>query len=119
MTKTYGAQRAKAILSYMPQNAVLYPSLALKGSPQVMRVIRPLAADRTMLEAWCFRAKGAPTMMAERSMLYNRLVFSPISLVAQDDVHLFETAQRSLAGADGNPWVSLHGGHRPGENGAP
>ena len=118
MTTTYGAERAQAILSYMPQNAVLYPSLALKGSPQVMRVIRPLAADRTMLEAWCFRAKGAPPMMAERSMLYNRLVFSPMSLVAQDDVHLFETAQRSL-GASGNPWVSLHRGHRPGENGAP
>jgi phenylpropionate dioxygenase-like ring-hydroxylating dioxygenase large terminal subunit len=118
MTKAYGEERAKAILSYMPQNAVIYPSLAMKGSPQVMRVLRPLAADRTMLEAWCFRAKGAPPMMAERSMLYNRLVFSPMSLVAQDDVHVFETAQKSL-GASGNPWVSLHRGHRPGENGAP
>lgn len=114
MTKTYGEERAKAILSYMPQNAVIYPSLAMKGSPQVMRVLRPLAADRTMLEAWCFRAKGAPPLLAERSMLYNRLVFSPMSLVAQDDVHLFETAQKSLA-ASGNPWVSLHRGHRTGE----
>ena len=116
MTKAYGEERAKAILAYMPQNAVIYPSLAMKGSPQVMRVLRPLAADRTLLEAWCFRAKGAPPMMAERSMLYNRLVFSPMSLVAQDDVHVFETAQKSL-GASGNPWVSLHRGHRPGEEG--
>jgi phenylpropionate dioxygenase-like ring-hydroxylating dioxygenase large terminal subunit len=116
MTRAYGEERAKAILSDMPQNAVIYPSLAMKGSPQVMRVLRPLAADRTMLEAWCFRAKGAPPLLAERSMLYNRLVFSPMSLVAQDDVHLFETAQKSL-GASGNPWVSLHRGHRAGEEG--
>jgi phenylpropionate dioxygenase-like ring-hydroxylating dioxygenase large terminal subunit len=116
MNKAYGPERAKAILSYMPQNAILYPSVAIKGSPQVMRVIRPLAADRTMLEAWCFRAKGAPAMMAERSMLYNRLVFSPMSLVAQDDVHIFETTQKSLH-AGGNPWVSLHRHYRSGEAG--
>jgi hypothetical protein len=116
MNKAYGPERAKAILSYMPQNAILYPSVAIKGSPQVMRVIRPLAADRTLLEAWCFRAKGAPAMMAERSMLYNRLVFSPMSLVAQDDVHIFETTQKSLY-AGGNPWVSLHRHYRSGEAG--
>jgi hypothetical protein len=116
MNKAYGRERANAILSYMPQNAVLYPSIAIKGSPQVMRVVRPLAADRMILEAWCFRAKGAPAMMAERSLLYNRLVFSPMSLVAQDDVHIFETAQQALA-ADGNPWVSLHRGHRGAESG--
>jgi phenylpropionate dioxygenase-like ring-hydroxylating dioxygenase large terminal subunit len=118
MNKAYGPERAKAILSYMPQNAILYPSIAIKGSPQVMRVVRPLAADRTMLEAWCFRAKGAPAMMAERSLLYNRLVFSPMSLVAQDDVHIFETTQKSLR-AGGNPWVSLHRSYREGEGAEP
>lgn len=117
MNAAYGPERAKAILSYVPQNAILYPSMAIKGLPQTMRVIRPLAADRTMLEAWCFRAKGAPPMLAERSMMYNRIVFSPMSLVAQDDVHVFETTQQSLK-ASGNPWVSLHRDHKPGESAA-
>jgi phenylpropionate dioxygenase-like ring-hydroxylating dioxygenase large terminal subunit len=116
LAKGHGAERAKAILAYMPQNAILYPSIAVKSSPQVMRVIRPLAADRTILEAWCFRAKGAPPLLAERSLLYNRLVFSPMSLVAQDDIRVFETVQRSLH-AGGNPWVSLHRGHRGPEGG--
>jgi len=111
LAKAYGEERAKAILAYMPQNAILYPSIAVKSSPQVMRVIRPLAADRMILEAWCFKAKGAPAVLAERSMLYNRLVFSPMSLVAQDDIHVFETQQRNLC-AIGNPWISLHRGHR-------
>jgi hypothetical protein len=30
-----------------------------------------------------------------------------MSVVAHDDVHLFESIQRGLH-ADGNPWVSLH-----------
>ena len=45
------------------------------------------------------------------ALLYNRQVFSPLSMVAHDDLHLFEGIQRSLA-ADGNPWVSLHRGAR-------
>jgi hypothetical protein len=35
------------------------------------------------------------------------MVFSPMSMVAHDDVHVFEAIQRGL-GASGNEWVSLH-----------
>jgi phenylpropionate dioxygenase-like ring-hydroxylating dioxygenase large terminal subunit len=110
----HGAARATEILERAPQNSVLFPSLALKGSPQAMRVIRPLAADRTLVEAWSFRVEGAPDILFERSMTYNRLVFSPMSMVAHDDVHLFESIQRGLA-AEGNEWVSLHRGFEPAE----
>jgi len=103
----HGAERTAEILQRSPQNAVLYPSLAVKGSPQSIRVIRPLAADRTLVEAWSFRVAGAPDVLFERTQTYNRLVFSPMSVVAHDDVHLFESIQRGLH-ADGNPWVSLH-----------
>ena len=85
----------------------MFPSLAVKGSPQAIRVIRPLAADRTLVEAWSFRAEGAPDLLFERAMTYNRLVFSPMSVVAHDDVHLFESIQHGLR-AGGNEWVSLH-----------
>ena len=70
-------------------------------------MIRPLAADRTLIEAWSLRVEGAPELLFERSLTYNRLVFSPMSMVAHDDVHLFESIQRGLR-ADGNDWVSLH-----------
>jgi hypothetical protein len=109
MRAAHGAERAAEILERSPQNAVLFPSLALKGSPQTIRVIRPLAADRTLIEAWSFRVAGAPALLFERSLGYNRLVFSPMSVVAHDDVHLFESIQRGLR-AEGNPWVSLHRG---------
>jgi len=114
MRAVYGEARAAEILEHAPQNAVLYPSLAVKGSPQSIRVIRPLAVDRTLIEAWSFRAVGAPDVLLERTQTYNRLVFSPMSIVAHDDLHLFESIQHGLA-AEANPWVSLHRGHREGE----
>jgi hypothetical protein len=72
-------------------------------------VIRPLSADRTLIEAWSFRPEAAPEILVQRSMNYNRLVFSPMSVVAHDDVHLFESMQQGLRG-EGNEWVSLHRG---------
>ncbi len=114
MRAAYGEERADEILQRSPQNAVCFPSLALKGSPQAIRVIRPLAADRTLVEAWSFRAEGAPDLLFERAMTYNRLVFSPMSVVAHDDVHLFESMQRGLA-AGANEWVSLHRDFDPAE----
>jgi phenylpropionate dioxygenase-like ring-hydroxylating dioxygenase large terminal subunit len=110
----HGQERAAEILQRSPQNSVCFPSLSVKGSPQAIRVIRPLAADRTLVEAWSFRVVGAPDLLFERSMTYNRLVFSPMSVVAHDDVHLFESIQQGLhAGA--NEWVSLHRDYDPSE----
>jgi phenylpropionate dioxygenase-like ring-hydroxylating dioxygenase large terminal subunit len=111
----WGVERTQEVLQRSPQNAVLYPSIALKGSPLSMRVIRPLAVDRTLVEAWSFRAVGAPDLLLERAMTYNRLVFSPMSVVAHDDVHLFESIQQGLQ-AMGNPWVSLHRNYQANES---
>lgn len=107
MREAHGPERAAEILQRSPQNAILFPGLAVKSSPQAIRVIRPLAADRTLIEAWSFRVEGGPDLLLQRAMTYNRLVFSPMSMVAHDDLHLFERMQRGLR-AGGNEWVSLH-----------
>ena len=116
LVAAHGEARAREVLERSPQNAVLFPSLSVKGSPLAIRVIRPLAADRTLVEAWSFRAVGAPELLFERALSYNRLVFSPMSVVAHDDVHLFETIQQGLR-SPGNEWVSLHRGFDPAEIG--
>jgi phenylpropionate dioxygenase-like ring-hydroxylating dioxygenase large terminal subunit len=118
MQAAHGVEKAKEILHHAPQNAVCFPSLSVKGSPQAIRVIRPLSANRTLIEAWSLRALGAPNLLFERSMTYNRLVFSPMSMVAHDDIHLFESMQQGLR-ADGNEWVSLHRGFDAAERDSP
>jgi hypothetical protein len=93
---------------------VFYPGLATKSSPQIIRVLRPLGPGLTQLEVWAFQPKGASDVMLKRGLTYARLVFSPMSVVAHDDVHLFESQQISLA-ASGNEWVNLQRQFSPGE----
>jgi hypothetical protein len=77
-------------------------------------VARPLAADRTVLESWTLRLKGAPAKLLERTVMYNRLINSPMSVVGHDDLHCYRSAQEGLA-AQGNDWVSLHRNFDPDE----
>jgi benzoate/toluate 1,2-dioxygenase subunit alpha len=114
MKRTYGEERAKQILGTVRHNTVYYPSLTIKGAIQSIRVARPLAADKTVIESWTFRLKGAPAKLLERTMMYNRLINSPMSVVGHDDLHCYRSAQEGLA-AEGNEWVSLHRNFDPEE----
>jgi len=115
LARRHGAERARAILAFSPQNTVFFPSIAFKGAPQTVRVLRPLAVDRTLIEIWALLPKGAPEALLQRTLMYNRLVFSPMSVIAHDDLHVFEAIQRSLH-ATGNDWVSLHRSYRGSED---
>lgn len=113
LARRHGAARAQSILSFSPQNTVFFPTLAFKGSPQTLRALRPLGPDRTLVETFALLPKGAPDALIKRTIMYNRLVFSPMSVIAHDDFHVFEGIQRALA-APGNEWVSLQRGYRAG-----
>ena len=115
MRQAYG-ERAKEILGTVRHNTVYYPSLTIKGAIQSIRVARPLAADKTVIESWTFRLKGAPDKLLERTVMYNRLINSPMSVVGHDDLHCYRSAQEGLA-AEGNEWVSLQRNFTPGEGG--
>jgi phenylpropionate dioxygenase-like ring-hydroxylating dioxygenase large terminal subunit len=106
MRRTYGEERAKQILGTVRHNTVYYPSLTIKGAIQSIRVARPLAADRTLIESWTFRLKGAPESLLARTVMYNRLINSPMSVVGHDDLHCYRSIQEGLA-AQGNEWVNL------------
>jgi phenylpropionate dioxygenase-like ring-hydroxylating dioxygenase large terminal subunit len=114
MKRAYGEEKAKQILGTVRHNTVYYPSLTIKGAIQSIRVARPLAADKTLIESWTFRLKGAPAKLLERTVMYNRLINSPMSVVGHDDLHCYRSAQEGLC-APGNEWVSLHRNFDAGE----
>jgi hypothetical protein len=98
-------------------NTVYYPSLTIKGAIQSIRVVRPIAVDKTVIVSWTFRLKGAPDKLLERTIIYNRLINSPFSVVGHDDLHSYRAIQSGLH-ASGNPWVSLQRDFDPAEIGA-
>ena len=112
--KAYGAERARAILGEIRHNTVYYPSLTIKGAIQTIRVVRPIAVDRTLMESYTLRLVGAPDSLLERSIMYNRLINSPASVVGHDDMHCYRQIQEGLA-AGPNEWVSLHRNYSPAE----
>jgi phenylpropionate dioxygenase-like ring-hydroxylating dioxygenase large terminal subunit len=117
MKRAYGDERARKILGTVRHNTVYYPSLTIKGAIQSIRVARPLAADKTLLESYTFRLKGAPDALLERTVTYNRLINSPMSVVGHDDLHCYRAIQEGLA-AHGNEWVNLQRNFDPAEAGA-
>ena len=106
MTAAYGETRAKAILDENRHNTVYFPNVMLKGPIQLLRIFKPVAADKTLVESWTFRLIGAPDMLLERTVMYNRLINAPTSVVGHDDLEIYERVQAGLAG-DGNEWVNI------------
>jgi hypothetical protein len=106
MEAAYGAERARAILGESRHNTVYYPSLTIKGAIQTIRVVRPIAVDKTLIESFTLRLVGAPPALLERSATYNRIINAPTSVVGHDDLYCYRAIQEGLA-SNGNEWVSL------------
>ncbi len=115
MRSAYGEEKAKDVLGTVRHNTVYYPSLTIKGAIQTIRVVRPIAVDKTLIESWSFRLKGAPPILYRRNLTYTRLINSPMSVVGHDDLQCYRLLQEGLA-AGGNEWVSLHRDYHPGED---
>ena len=114
MKAKYGEERTAQILGMARHNTVYYPNLTIKGAIQAIRVVRPIAADKTLIESWTFRLKGAPPELLQRTAMYNRLINSPFSVVGHDDLQAYRGMQAGLH-ASGNEWVSLHRNYDPEE----
>jgi benzoate/toluate 1,2-dioxygenase subunit alpha len=114
MTQAYGAERVRAILGENRHNTVYYPNVMIKGPIQLLRIFRPLAVDRTLVESWTFRLVDAPDLLLERTCMYNRLVNAPTSVVGHDDLEMYRRQQQGLA-CDGNEWVNLQRLYAPDE----
>jgi phenylpropionate dioxygenase-like ring-hydroxylating dioxygenase large terminal subunit len=114
MKARYGEAKTAQILGLARHNTVYYPNLTIKGAIQSIRVLRPIAVDKTLIESWTFRLVGAPPELLQRTTMYNRLINSPFSVVGHDDLHAYRGIQAGLH-ASGNDWVSLHRNCSPDE----
>ncbi|MCY4190828.1 MAG: aromatic ring-hydroxylating dioxygenase subunit alpha [Rhodospirillaceae bacterium] len=106
MVESYGEERAREILNDVRHNTVYWPNIMVKGPLHIVRIFKPLAADKTLVESWTFRVVGAPDQFLERTMLYNRTINAPTSIVGHDDLEMYERIQRGLH-ANAYDWVNV------------
>jgi phenylpropionate dioxygenase-like ring-hydroxylating dioxygenase large terminal subunit len=102
----HGEDGARRVLSVSRNNSVLYPSVMFKAPVALLRIIKPLAVDRTLLETWHFRLKGAPEDLLARTIRYSTLVNSPAGPVGPDDHEAYRRQQAGLSSAAAD-WVLL------------
>ena len=49
---------------------------------------------------------GAPNLLLERTLMYNRLINAPTSVVGHDDLEMYERAQTALH-SRGSQWINV------------
>ena len=106
MVAAYGEERAQAILGDVRHNTVYFPNIMVKGPIQTLRLFKPIAANKTLVESWTFRLVGAPDLLLERTLMYNRLINAPTSVVGHDDLEMYERAQTALH-SRGSQWINV------------
>ena len=105
----HGEARAAEILGVERFNNLIWPTLSVNSHFQTMRVLQPLAVDRTVVTNYVFRLDGAPPEMFALSLRFLNTASSPASLVASDDLEIFERCQRGLADS-ANDWIDTSRG---------
>ena len=105
--QSYGAERSAVILNTNLHNVNFYPSASAHPRFLQMRVIRPVAVDRTEIEINVFRCKGVPDEINRRNIIYANTVHSPSSLIKPDDLEAYRRVQEGLH-ADPREWISQH-----------
>jgi phenylpropionate dioxygenase-like ring-hydroxylating dioxygenase large terminal subunit len=109
LVERHGEEKTAAVFSVDRFNNLIWPTLSVNARFGAIRVVKPLAAGRTVVEVQCFRFDGAPEEMQQLTLQFVNLAASPASLVASDDLEIFERCQRGLE-SGGNDWIDLRRG---------
>ncbi len=100
----YGPQRAEEVMLAGGTHLAVFPNLILIGSH--IRVIRPIAMDRTEVFLYPAMLKGVPDEMNAFRLRAHESFYGPGGSGAPDDVEMFERNQMGLS-AQLDPWLLL------------
>lgn len=100
----HGPERTKDILRPIRHNTAFYPNMALQALNTHVRVIVPIAVDRTEIHVYPVRFKGAPDELNRSFVRHLNLTHSAASLIQTDDLECFRRCQTGVA-AQSSDWV--------------
>ena len=117
-----GKAETKRVLEVRRWNSNIYPNLSFMSQFQQLRVVHPIAVDRTVVHTYSFRLKGAPEQMFRNTISFANTVNGNGSLVLTDDLEIYNRIGMGLR-SEGAEWIEVgrgfdsdvpdaHGGRR-------
>jgi 2-chlorobenzoate 1,2-dioxygenase len=110
LERRLGRDGTTRVLGELRWNSIVYPSCSFMSQFRQLRIIQPLAVDRTVVHAYSFRLEGAPEQMFRDTIAFANVVNGTASPVLTDDLEIYERAQHAL-GARQREWLDLRRGH--------
>lgn len=104
-----GDERAERVLTPRLHNTLIYPNVSIMGLNIHVRVIRPVAVDRTEVTVFPVRLLGAPEAMNSSNLRLLNVTHSAASFVQTDDVESFVRTQKGLR-SQATDWVDISRG---------
>ena len=109
MVENYGSNKMETILNDSRHFNIIYPQIMLQSVFRTMKVLRPVAVDRTEVSVYVFRLKGAPEEYDRVAVQFANATNSSASVILQDDLTTFANIQEGLAASAGD-WVLFANG---------
>jgi phenylpropionate dioxygenase-like ring-hydroxylating dioxygenase large terminal subunit len=101
-----GKPEAQRVLEVRRWNSNVYPNLSFMSQFQQLRVVHPVAVDRTVVHTYNFRLKGAPDQMFRNTISFANTVNGTGSLVLTDDLEIYNRIRMGLA-SEGAEWIEV------------
>jgi benzoate/toluate 1,2-dioxygenase subunit alpha len=109
LEKNYGVDKAAAICDEPRHFNIIYPQIMLQSAFRTMKVLRPVAVDRTEICVYVFRLKGAPEEYDNVAIQFANATNSAASIILQDDLVTFANIQQALM-TSADDWVLFANG---------
>jgi phenylpropionate dioxygenase-like ring-hydroxylating dioxygenase large terminal subunit len=111
LERTKGKAEAKRVLEVRRWNSNLYPNVSLMSQFQQLRVVHPIAVNRTVVHAYSFRLKGAPGQMFRNTISFANIVNGTGSLVLTDDLEIYNRLDMGMS-SEGSEWLQIGRGYQ-------
>jgi phenylpropionate dioxygenase-like ring-hydroxylating dioxygenase large terminal subunit len=105
-----GEKRADQILRVTLWNTIVYPNCSFMSQFRQLRIIHPLAVDRSVVYTYSFRMKHAPAQMFRDTVAFANVVNGTGSWVLTDDLEVYERIQHGLS-SGAVDWVYIGRGY--------
>jgi phenylpropionate dioxygenase-like ring-hydroxylating dioxygenase large terminal subunit len=114
-----GEEETKRILEVRRWNSNVYPNLSFMSQFGQLRVIHPVAVNRTEVHTYCFKLRGAPEQMFRNTISFANIVNGTGSLVLTDDLEIYNRIALGIS-SEGAEWLEIGRGYQsdgPAEHG--